>query len=73
MDFDSAYRALLNQRINAGKKRVPFEINFKQWLDLWGDHIDQRGKLQLQRKDKALGYVEGNLRIGERPRKACTR
>lgn len=73
MDYDSAYRAFLNQRINAGKKKVPFEINFKDWCDIWAEHIHQRGKLQLQRIEKSLGYVEGNLRIAERPRKTCTR
>ncbi len=70
MDYDSAYRAFLNQRINAGKKKVPFDINFKHWCDLWAPHIHQRTKLQLQRIEKSLGYVEGNLRIGERQGKS---
>lgn len=71
MDYDSAYQAFQNQRINAGKKRVPFDITFKHWLDLWTPHIERRGELQLQRIDKAAGYVPGNLRVGERPRKAA--
>lgn len=68
MDYEAAYNAFKNLAINARKKRVPFQITFRDWCDVWGSQIDQRGKLQLQRIDKAAGYVEGNLRIGERPK-----
>lgn len=69
MDFDQAFEAFQNQARNARKKRVPFAISFKYWCDIWSPHIHERGKLQLQRIDKAAGYVEGNLRIGERPKR----
>ena len=69
MDFEELYLAFKNQMMNARKKRVPFTINFKYWLDTWGDNIDQRGRLQLQRIDKSAGYVEGNLVVGTRPAK----
>jgi hypothetical protein len=69
MDFESAHNAFRNQAMNAAKKRVPFEITFKLWCDIWTPHIHMRGKLQMQRIDKAAGYVEGNLRIAERPKR----
>jgi hypothetical protein len=67
MDVYAAHQAFTNQRINAGKKKVPFEITFAYWCDIWAPHIHERGRLQLQRIEKAAGYVPGNLRIGERP------
>lgn len=71
MDYDKAYEAFKNQAVNARKKRVPFEITFKHWCDIWAPHIERRGELQLQRIEKHRGYVPGNLRIGERPRRAA--
>ena len=70
MDYDAAFNAFKNQAINAGKKRVPFDITFKDWCDVWAPHIERRGELQLQRIVKHLGYVPGNLRICARPRKS---
>ena len=67
MDWTEAYQAFVNQQVNAAKKRVPFAITFKDWCDLWGDQIEQRGTLQLQRIDRQAGYVPGNLRISRRP------
>lgn len=69
MNWEAAYQAYLNQRANASKKRLPFAITFKEWCDAWGDRIDQRGPLQMQRIDKTVGYVAGNLQIGERPKR----
>ena len=66
MEWAEAYRAYVNQGINAAKKRVPFDISFKYWCDTWGEQIDQRGRLQMQRIDRAAGYVVGNLRIAAR-------
>jgi hypothetical protein len=67
MDYEAAKLAYQNQRINAGKKRVPFDITFEQWCDIWAPHIHERGKLQLQRIEKERGYVPGNLRIAPAP------
>lgn len=67
MSFDDAYNCFVNQRINARKKQGEFTLTFKEWLDIWGDDLERKGQLQMQRIDKELGYVPGNLRIGSRP------
>lgn len=73
MDYDAAHLAFKNQAINARKKKVPFDITFKDWCDIWAPHIHERGKgkLQLQRIEKHLGYVPGNLRIAAAPSRSA--
>ncbi len=60
------FQVFLLQRSNARKASHEFTITFKEWVDLWGERYADRGQFQLQRIDKALGYVPGNLRIGRR-------
>lgn len=67
MSWEVAHHAFINLRINAQKKRVPWNLTFRDFVDVWGEHFARRGELQLQRIVPAAGYVPGNLRIGPRP------
>lgn len=67
MKADVALRKLRNLRRHCREKGIPFELTLKDWVDAWGDQIEQRGALQLQRIEPDKGFVVGNLRIGRRP------
>lgn len=67
MTPQQAKRKYKNKRNNAERRGIPFTLTFKEWVDAWGDQSPD-GSLQLQRKDKALGFVPGNVEVGERPR-----
>ncbi len=67
MSFEADYQAFQNLRINVKKKKVAFDINFKDWCDLWTGH-SRGGTMQLQRVVKELGYVAGNLIVAEKPK-----
>lgn len=68
MNIQQAKRKYKNKRNNCLDRGIPFTLTFQQWLEAWGNHSPD-GRLQLQRKDKALGFVIGNVEVGERPRK----
>lgn len=67
MTPDEALRKLNNLRRHCKKKGIPFNLTLKDWVEAWGDRIEARGVLQLQRRDKALGFVVGNVVVGVRP------
>jgi hypothetical protein len=57
-----------NKRKHCKSRGILFTLTFKDWADAWGEWISECGRLQLQRKDKALGFVVGNVVVGERPK-----
>jgi hypothetical protein len=67
MTVDEALHKLDNLRRHCKRKNIPFNLTLKDWVDAWGDRIDRRGELQLQRVQKDKGFVVGNLMVGERP------
>lgn len=71
MDIEIARHLYLLQKDSAIKKKVPFRLTFADWQAIWGEQIDRRGgrpgDLYLERIIKADGYVQGNLRISQRP------
>lgn len=69
MTLEEAQRKHNNLRKHCEKKGIPFSLTLKEWIDAWGDKIAWRGMLQLRRKDKLLGFVVGNVEVGERPKK----
>lgn len=68
MNIQQAKRKYKNKRNNAEKRGIPFTLTFPEWVAAWGDQSPDSG-LQLQRKDKALGFVVGNMEVGERSKK----
>jgi hypothetical protein len=67
MNVQQAQCKLNNLRRHCRKNGIPFNLTLKDWVDAWGDQIQLRGVLQLQRIEPAKGFVVGNLRIGRRP------
>lgn len=68
MTLDDAVRKHDNLRRHCKKLGIPFDLTLKDWVDAWGDKIAMRGVLQLRRIDKALGFVVGNVEVGEKPK-----
>ncbi len=73
MTPDEAIRKHANLARHCKKRGIPFSLTLKQWVDAWGDRIEERGRLQLQRIEQDKGFIAGNVRIAERPTKrvAC--
>lgn len=68
MTAEEAIQKLDNLKRHCEARAIPFSLTLKDWVEAWGDKIDQRGTLQLQRIIKELGFVIGNVKIGERPK-----
>lgn len=69
MTAEEALWKLDNLRRHCEKRGIPFSLTLKDWVDAWAENIDQRGRLQLRRIDKSLGFIAGNVEVGERPAK----
>ena len=69
MTAEEALQKLDNLRRHCETRGIPFSLTLKDWVEAWGDKIEQRGELQLQRKVKEHGFIAGNIKIGERPKK----
>lgn len=69
MTLEEAIKRHENLRKNCAKKQIPFSLTLKQWCDAWGDKAEFFGILQLQRIDRELGFVAGNVQVGEKPKK----
>lgn len=67
MNIQQARRKYKNKRNNAEKRGIPFSLTFHEWVAAWGSQSPDCG-LQLQRKDKTLGFVVGNVEVGPRPK-----
>jgi len=67
MNAQEALRKLNNLRRHCRRQGIPFDLTLRDWVEAWGDKIEQRGVLQLQRIELDKGFVVGNLRIGKRP------
>lgn len=60
------YQKYHNQRYHASKVRgIEFNLSFEEWLDWWGDDIENRGctagKLQMGRYNDEGPYALGNI------------
>lgn len=55
------------QRAQAKRRGIPFELTFEQWWSLWEPHFDRRGAvkgaMQMCRTRDQGGYTQGNVRI----------
>ena len=69
MTAEEALQKLDNLRRHCETRGIPFNLTLRDWVEAWGDKIEQRGDLQLQRIVKSLGFVTGNIKVGERPKK----
>jgi hypothetical protein len=67
MDLKTAKRKYDSHRANAGKRGIPFELTFDEWLGVWGDKLDRRGnhkdELVMCRNGDRGAYAVGNVRI----------
>ncbi len=68
MTAEEAIQKLDNLRRHCETRGIPFNLTLKDWVEAWGDKIEQRGELQLQRIVKELGFVAGNIQVGEKPK-----
>lgn len=72
MDLKNLYRLYEQNRLNAAKRGIPYQLTFRQWLGVWGEAIldENRGtgddRLRLERIEKAGGYEVGNVRLAKR-------
>ena len=72
MDLGNLLRLYSWHKSNAAGRNIPYQLTFKQWLDVWGERIleQHRGKgddrLRLERIDKAQGYSVGNVHLAKR-------
>jgi hypothetical protein len=64
------YRAWIQQRNQAQFRREPWDLSFEDWLGLWGDDYDRRGRLAtdlcLTRSDLEQGWSRHNCTLMER-------
>lgn len=60
-------RAYEVQRRNAWERGIAWEMNLREWLELWGEKISLRGQgsgmLMMCRKNDSGPYSKGNVRI----------
>lgn len=72
MDLGNLLNLYYANKRNAEKRRITYELTFKQWLDTWGESIIERNRgrgddrLRLERIDKAQGYTVGNVHLAKR-------
>lgn len=68
LDINKAKQAFANQKKNAARRGIAWELTFEQWLDWWGGDVEKRGvrawNLQMQRVADAGPYAIGNIRKG---------
>lgn len=67
MEIRQAKRLFEDNIRSALHRRIAWELTFEQWLALWGDRIDQRGRnkgqFQLCRKNDIGPYAIGNCYV----------
>lgn len=74
----SSQRSAYNQhKKNAKRRGIDFLLTFDQWLDIWGDKIEQRGprswQLGMCRINDSGPYAVGNVYLGTPARNAASR
>lgn len=63
------YRQKYKEHRDSAKQRgISFDLSYEQWLEIWGDKIQERGVGanqygMLRRRDEG-GYTAGNVYIG---------
>ena len=77
MDLRLAKERYLSQKRQAGRRGIGWELTFKQWLDWWGEDLENRGSrvwnLQMQRVADSGPYALGNIRKGDPKQNRLTR
>ena len=64
----SSYRKYQSHRSNAKRRGIEFDLTYDEWLEIWGQKLEDRGRLSgqygmLRTRDEG-GYTVGNVRIG---------
>lgn len=77
MDAAEAKRKYEQHRRGAKARGIGFDLSFAEWLAVWGDDLDQRGRgrdqLGMCRVMDKGPYAVGNVFIGTPKRNAHTR
>lgn len=64
------FRVFLQHRNQANFRNEDYELSFEQWLSIWGDKIEQRGRktgqYQMIRIDKDSAWTIDNIMIKEK-------
>lgn len=67
MDRAEARDKYLRHKNCAKQRGIEFDLTFDEWLEIWGDRLDQRGKrggqYQMCRTRDEGAYRPGNVRI----------
>ena len=76
MEIKKAMRAFNTQKHNAERRKIGWNLTFKQWCEFWGDDIGRRGRghdqLQMQRYADTGPYEIGNIRKGHPRQNSAT-
>ena len=66
--MDELRRKYIVHKNNAAARGVEFALSFDDWMDIWAEHLHNRGRNvgqfgMLRTRDEG-GYTLGNVRIG---------
>ena len=77
MELSEARKKFAKQRRNVLARGIEWQLTFQEWLDFWGDDLDNRGprfwQLVMQRPCDKGPYAIGNIRKGTPRQNVLTR
>ena len=74
---NDARRKFASHKSGAKRRGIEFKLSFEQWMDIWGDKLDQRGvrsdQLGMCRIGDKGAYEAGNVYLGRPARNGASK